>query len=389
MNSPLMVLLLRLGPADDSAPYASAIRTIFGDGATNKELLEVTELREFQLADAAAAAITAQSLDFLASADRLLVLVLDTRSATGLPANNALTPFEDALFQKINSIPGAPSRQRVLHIYLKEPGGLYDSSPADTRLVRLGLKELDERDLRIAFLTLYTLRYSIQLFNPDKARLFFSHAKRDGVPLTTATGDWIDKRLRGFDTFYDTNDLDLTGDIEAQLNKAVESAIVIVFRSDVFDQRYWCQKEVLWAEQHRRPVITVDARWQIEHSPSVISFDSTPVVRIPDGSVVRIFTAALMEALRVELFTARVGAHGTAINAARVRAVPRLPSLVSLYGACQALCDEAARNGSGRSFIVYPNPSLPQLMLQSAQGLAEKAIAGCEVKSLDEFRLVV
>lgn len=197
------------------------------------------------------------------------------------------------------------------------------------------------------------------------------------------------KRLRGFVHFYDTKDLVIDGDIDAQLSSAVASAIVIVFRSDVFDQRYWCQKEVLWAEQHGRPVITVDARWQIEYGASVISFDSTPVVRIPDGSIVRIFTAALMEALHVELFTARVNAHGAEISSTtRVIALPRPPSLISRFGACQAFSSMSVTT-SGPSYIVYPNPSLPELIRESAQGLAKKSVSDCEVRSLDEFLLVV
>ncbi|HEY3743765.1 MAG TPA: hypothetical protein VGL53_28165 [Bryobacteraceae bacterium] len=56
MNSPLLVLLIRLGPPTGSAAYAQAIRGTFSDstpaavaggpaGAAAKELLEVTEFR--------------------------------------------------------------------------------------------------------------------------------------------------------------------------------------------------------------------------------------------------------------------------------------------------------------------------------------------------------
>ena len=66
------------------------------------------------------------------------------------------------------------------------------------------------------------------------------------------------KRLKGFAAFYDTENLDLDQDIEAQLSAAVATAIIIVLRSEIFDQRYWCQREVIWAEQFGRPVIGVD-----------------------------------------------------------------------------------------------------------------------------------
>ena len=399
MNSALMVLLVRVGIPDESEPYAKGIREILRDqdGAGGRELLQVTELREFQLSGAPdpASQLQALSLDFLASCDRLLVVILDAQPVAERAISQAdLTDFETAVAAILPSTSAAAPR--VLSVYLKEKGSLFGITLADSRIVRLGLEDLDERDLRIAFLTLYTLHHALSLFTPagnglDKpARLFFSHAKRDGVPLTTATKDWMG-RLKGFSAFYDTTNLDIDGDIDAQLNNAVRSAIVIVFRSDVFDQRYWCQKEVLWADQHSRPVITVDARWQVEHGPSVISFDSTPTVRIPDGSVVRIFMAALIEALRVELFTSRVKAHALAIASGEVYVVPvpRRPSLVSLHGACAELQKQIGEYEHRSSYIVYPNPAIPQLMHEAAQKMVECVVnKNCQVLALDEFRLV-
>jgi hypothetical protein len=392
MKSPLLVVLVRLGKPGESEPYANMLREIFlgpdtvsSAGVSAKELLQTAELREFVLDGSNPGSLPA---DVLGSAERLLLVVLDAGNTK--PGAGSFTPFERDLIVKLDSL--KDSRQVVLEVFLKTPGSLYSSGLTDKRIVRLGLKDLDERDLRMPFLVLYALHHSLRLFasasgraSRKRARLFFSHAKRDGVPLTTATRDWM-KRLKGLRAFYDTENLDLNGDVEAQLSKAVKSAIVIVFRSDIFDQRYWCQKEVLWAEQFGRPVITVDARWQIEHGPSVISFDSTPAVRIPDGSVVRIFTTALVEALRVELFRARVDLHGRGLPA-RVKAIPRCPSLVSLHEACNAL--PARKAAAKKSYIVYPNPALPDALRAAAEGLAQARIKDCQVRSLDEFRLVV
>jgi hypothetical protein len=206
--------------------------------------------------------------------------------------------------------------------------------------------------------------------------------------LTTAAKDWL-RRLKGFETYYDSENLDLSGDIAAQLSTAVASAVVIVFRSDAFDHRFWCQTEVLWAEQHARPVVSVDARWRIEHAPSVISFDSMPGVRIPDGSVIRIYSAALVEALRVELFKARVKIHGDTLQSTGVVAIPRSPSILSLHGACNKLRDRRPDELNSGQFVVYPNPSLPKLILVAANELAEALCPGCRVVSLDEFRLII
>jgi hypothetical protein len=391
-------MVLQLGDSSESDSYANALRDVFvgseSGGGTSfgpKELLQAGEFRQRSLTDADLE--TLASFTFLRDADRVLVVVLDSR-AGATPAKGVLDS-ERAVMTAIP--PAVRSRVVLLNVRLKDPRSLHQKSSRARRVVRLGLADLDERDLRLPFLTLYALHHGLRLFakatpgrRPKAARLFLSHAKRDGVPLTKAFRGFISE-LKGFGTFYDTVDLDLNGDLTEQLSTAVANAVVIVFRSDVFDQRYWCQKEVIWAEQHGRPVVTVDARWHIEHGPSLISFDSMPVVRIPDGNVVRICMAALMEALRIHLFDERAEAHASASARGVLKyKIPRCPSLVSLDQACRKLLKEKALKRSARkpAYIVYPNPSLPADMSEAADTLTQFAIKGCRVVSLDEFRLL-
>jgi len=398
MNSPLMAALFRVGSPEDSAPYVLRLRHALLGGlekgteeSSSTELLVPLELREFPLtASDPVSDLNSINLSFVTATGRLLIVVIDTRPMPDAGPTRE-TSIGLNLLLRIDELALSPDTFLV-EVLLKAPGSLYENSP-DARLIRLGLTDLDERDLRLPFLELYTLQFALRLFAPDpegkSATLFFSHAKRDGVPLTTATKDWL-RRLKGFETYYDSENLDLSGDIAAQLSTAVASAIVIVFQSDAFDHRFWCQTEVLWAEQHARPVVSVDARWRIAHAPSVISFDSMPGVRIPDGSVVRIYSAALVEALRVELFKARVRIHGATLQSTGVVAIPRSPSILSLHAACKTLRDRRPDGpNSGRQFVVYPNPSLPKLILVAANELAEALCPGCKVVSLDEFRLAI
>lgn len=388
MKTPLLVIVLQRGETSDTSPYAKVLRETFigpqsDVTAVPKDLLQAAEFREF-LFDGAPNSLPRPLLD---SADRVLIVVLDARSEA--VSGGTLNDTEQA----ITTMPGLASRPFVVvNVMLKASGSLFDPTLQGGQVVRLGLADLEERDLRLPFLALYSLHNALRLFSSTTgggvaskpAQLFFSHAKRDGVPLTTAVLEWM-KYLKGFDAFYDTKNLDLDGDIETQLQDAVASAIVIVFRTDIFDQRYWCQKEVLWAEQHGRPVITVDARWQIEYSASVISFDNTPVVRIPDGNLVRIFATALVESLRIELFHARAAMHETSLLDACMGIIPRYPSLVSLHETCAMLAAQTAR----RRFVVYPNPALPSVMSRAAAEIARTLAPDCLVLSLDEFRLVV
>lgn len=387
MKTPLLVILARRGNPSDSERYAAALREVFagacGVQSASRALLQAAELREF--------VFDADALSFpqpvLSSAQRTVVVVLDARSHS--PDRGTLN---DSELSALDALRGTGASALVVNVLLQTVGSLFEPALHGEQVLRLGLADLEERDLRIPFLVLYALHGALRLFAlphttgaGKPGRLFFSHAKRDGVPLTTAVFEWM-KRLRGFEAFYDTHNLDLDGDIEAQLRDAVSGAVVIVFRTDVFDQRYWCQKEVVWAELHGRPVITVDARWQIEHSPSVVGFDSTPVVRIPDGNLVRIFSTALVEALRIELFRARASMLGAELGLhTSIKALPRFPSLVSLHEACRHLKDASTKN----RYIVYPNPSLPSVLVAAAESLADASVPGCRVLSLDELRFLI
>jgi hypothetical protein len=400
LKTPLLVIVARRGNEDDSAAYAGVLRDTFvgtqvpAVGSSAKELLQAAELREFRFGEHPVSIPP----ELAGSADRILVIVLDTR-AQNLPfaaldssSNQPFNDSEQQLFDVLRMAGHSDKNFVILNVFLTAPGSLFGQSSNNNQVVRLGLLDLQERDLRLPFIGLYALHNAIRLFTPPDTsgsgakpgRLFFSHAKRDGVPLTTAVVNWM-QNLKGFEAFYETTNLDLDQDIDKQLETAIRSAIVIVFRTDVFDLRYWCQKEVLWAEEHGRPVITVDARWQIEHSPSVVSYDSTPVVRIPDGNLVRVFAAAFVEALRVELFNARAQVYGGQVRTASMASIPRAPSLISLYKACTTLNQQ----GQPRRFVVYPNPSLPSGMRAATEGLARGVAAGCSVLSLDEFRLVI
>jgi len=41
------------------------------------------------------------------------------------------------------------------------------------------------------------------------------------------------KRLKGFKTFYDTENLDLNKNIDDQLSAAIAEAVIVVFRTEV------------------------------------------------------------------------------------------------------------------------------------------------------------
>ena len=405
MQSPLLTILIRIG-RNETEPYSKAVREVFlGGGPTGEDpsgtdqLLHCTEIREFVIEPTPTSGVQSQwppkLWDILRSGNQNLIIILNAADALSA-TNQGPTAVEQKALQDAGTYD-----KIVVSVFLKNKESLFQENSRTANLIRLGLEDLGERDLRLPFLKLYALHQTLRLLTPASGdgsqkgpRLFFSHAKRDGVPITTAARDWM-KRLKGFESFYDTEDLNLEGNIDDQLSKAVAEAVIIVFRTEIFDQRYWCQKEVLWAEKNSRPVTTVDARWQLQHGASLIVFDTTPAVRIPDGSFVRVFTAVLREAVRIELFKQRVEIHKLSLEQkkhAKVFSIPRCPSLVSLNQALrwlrtEMLSDQGESPKPSVGYVVYPNPSLPELLRTAATDLAQDSVPGCELLALDEFRL--
>jgi hypothetical protein len=389
-RAPLSAMVLRYGPVADNAPFVDALRRSllgveggFTYTASDYELLDPLDFRVFFGGAGALDGVRPDAIKrgIAAGSEALLVVLLmslDDEDAAGL-VDEWTTFVADR------------ERATLLAVSLAtaEPPRIRDG--AGGHVVALGLDALNERDVRRDLLSLHALNAALRLFSAgggEKPKLFISHAKRDGVPLALSIRSWL-KALEGLSFFYDTDNLDLQGDVSAQLEHAVSGSILIVLRTEIFDQRYWCQKEIYWAEKHGVPFLAVDGRWSLQHAPSVIVFDGSPSVRIPDGSITRILLAAMTEALRVSLFESRVrqtaGALG--LDDAGWTTVPRFPGLGSLHSATDRL--RTANPAGGKHYVIHPNPALPDELREVTCEMAAARLDGCKVLSLDELRVTL
>src|SRR4051812_37421289 len=100
MNSPLLVILARVGELSESDAYAAALRDTFvgpqtaGAAFVPRELLQAGEFREFVINPTSAPPKALRRL--ISSAERTLTIALDTRASTA-PAKNTLTDVEKTL----------------------------------------------------------------------------------------------------------------------------------------------------------------------------------------------------------------------------------------------------------------------------------------------------
>jgi hypothetical protein len=239
----------------------------------------------------------------------------------------------------------------------------------------IAVDQLAERALRTVFIALRVLHEARSLLaaalpgrGANFLTLFISHAKLDGLPLAQSLKHVIHS-MPWLRSFYDARDLSGVSDWQTALETAATSSLLIILRTDNYEQRPWCQKESLWAEEAAAPTVLVEARPGLAYPAGELPLERMPSVRIPDGNLYRILHAALRENVRHLLFQRRVQemrSSGRISGRREVIALSYPPSMSALLRVCQTL---KAKNG----VIIYPDPPLRRGLYEAAIALMDKA----------------
>lgn len=232
------------------------------------------------------------------------------------------------------------------------------------------LASLGEEPIRPGILSIIALHQARLLLAgplsgaPSKLGMFLSHAKMDGQPIARALEGLIG-RIPGLSAFYDATHITPGMNWRSVLRASVQDSLLVVFRTDSYETRHWCQQEVAWADEYASLIVVVDLRCRLIHPPSTLSLEGAPTLRIPDGNLLRIAFVSIRESLRAlalrrsveDLFHGRQGVD--------VQLLPRRPSMRALMHAAREL---STRAGPHR-IIVYPDPSLAFGELEAAEAL--------------------
>lgn len=89
-------------------------------------------------------------------------------------------------------------------------------------------------------------------------RLFISHAKFDGETEAKLFRDYV-RATTKLNTFFDANDIADGYEFDTQIEDALKdgNAALVVFHSDAYSSREWCQIEVLTAKRFKAPIVLV------------------------------------------------------------------------------------------------------------------------------------
>ena len=200
-------------------------------------------------------------------------------------------------------------------------------------------------------------------------RLFISHAKMDGLPLAHALKHQIES-LGWLQGFYDVDDIPPGSDWQRELEQGVGSSLIVIFRTDGYDSRPWCQQEVLWADEYATPAVLVDARTGLNCPAGILPLDRIPTVRIPDGNLMRILFLALREGLRFLYFINQIEQMKLDGN------LPN-PAELCVFASSEHACAYASMPFIGKfdrttkhaAYILYPDPPFRTGLYEAAQAL--------------------
>jgi hypothetical protein len=215
---------------------------------------------------------------------------------------------------------------------------------------------------------------------PGFLRLFISHAKADGLPLAQS----LKHHIRSFSwltSFYDAEDLPPGCDWQKELEHGVGSSLIIMLRTDAYDGRYWCQREVCWADEYATPAVLVEARTALNHPAGMLPLHRIPTVRIPDGNLLRVLFVALREGLRFLSFRRLVEemkAAGELPHPLELRVFSYAPSMPALLRACRSFAAATAEADIPR-IILYPEPTLPGGVHEAALALVRTLVPGAQL----------
>lgn len=181
-------------------------------------------------------------------------------------------------------------------------------------------------------------------------KLFLSHSRSDGRETAENFNSFISSKT-SLKTFIDVNDIAPGSNFEDEITSNVQSSVLLVFYSDTYSSREWCQREMLLAKQKNCPIVLVDILRGGENRRFPYMTNVKVIHLSADHDYLEILTEVLLETLKIKYRQAYldyvVETFGIDKNITTVFNCP--PELYTLL-----FC---LKNVNGK-ILVYPDPPL-------------------------------
>lgn len=198
----------------------------------------------------------------------------------------------------------------IVPIAIDKNGLGHTGSLANLNCIRAYDWPADNKDFHaVVFLAHEIYRYGCLSINPDdpgkdsSITIFLSHAKAGD------TGRLHAEEIRKFidntnmNRFFDSTEISPGFQFDQEIEKKVKHSTLVAIESDAYSSRYWCQREILCAKQHNRPIIVVNSLNDYEDRIFPAA-SNVPCVHVTSDSpisqrdILRILSATILETVR-------------------------------------------------------------------------------------------
>ncbi|VFN01328.1 MAG: hypothetical protein BECKG1743D_GA0114223_105682 [Candidatus Kentron sp. G] len=134
-------------------------------------------------------------------------------------------------------------------------------------------------------------------------KIFLSHAKSGdtGLRHAEAIKAFIDNT--NMSRFFDATEISAGFRFDQEIIGHIQESTVLAIGSDAYSSRYWCQREILCAKAHHRPMVAVDCLEEYEDrifpaGSNIPCVHVAPESPLDDSDILRILIAAIRETVR-------------------------------------------------------------------------------------------
>ena len=189
-------------------------------------------------------------------------------------------------------------------------------------------------------------RYSI--------KIFLSHAKAGDIGRLHAESIYKFIDSTNMLRFFDATEISPGFRFDEEIIKHIKESTLVAIGSDAYSSRYWCQREILCAKQHQRPIIAVDCLQDFEDrvfpaGSNVPCVHVSPDTPISESDILRILISTILETIRhlhaqksLEYYQSQNWIDN---DCAIISRPPEIRQVIDL-------------KNSGKQKICYPEPSL-------------------------------
>jgi len=184
--------------------------------------------------------------------------------------------------------------------------------------------------------------------------IFLSHAKAGDTGRLHAESlkKFIDNT--NMNRFFDATEISPGFQFDNEIEAYIPNSTLVAISSDAYSSRYWCQREILAAKHHNRPIVIIDCLEDYEDRVFPAA-SNVPCVHVPadapisEKNILRIIVATILETIR----------HSFAIQSLQFyQSQGWIPSDCALTSRPPEIRQALSLKKEGKSKICYPEPPI-------------------------------